>query len=183
MTIIVSQQYLNECFSYCENGDLIWKVRPISHFTTFARHAAFVSMTAGTIAGNPSGNYLQVGITIAQKKITLFVHRVIWTMHNGEIPYGCQIDHEDTNTSNNRIANLRLTSATGNQYNKSLHCNNTSGVKGVCWEARRSRWYVAINANGIKHHVGYFETIEAATIAAQEARIKLHGEFANHGLV
>lgn len=36
------------------------------------------------------------------------IHRLVWTVVNGEIPEGMEINHIDENTSNNSITNLSL---------------------------------------------------------------------------
>ncbi len=182
MTQLPCKEYLHECFAYQEDGTLIWKIRPLAHFNT--AHARDVSnFSEGQIAGS-LGNmgYLNVRISVKGKRPAFAVQRVIWTMHNGQIPEGYLIDHEDTNRLNNRIGNLRLALPTGNSQNGSLRSDNTSGVKGVCWNNARKRWYVAIAVNSKKHYVGLYKTIEEATLAAHTARSTLHKEFANHGL-
>lgn len=183
MTQLPCKEYLHECFGYQEDGTLIWKIRPLTHFKT--PHARDVSaFHAGQIAGS-LGNmgYLNVRISVDGKRPAFAVQHVIWVMHHGEIPNGRLIDHKDTNKLNNRIDNLRLAFPTGNSQNGSLRSDNVSGIKGVCWNKKRKRWYVAIAVNSKKHYVGFYKTIEEATIAAHAARSALHNEFANHGLV
>ena len=47
-----------------------------------------------------------IGIFI--KGTHYFAHRIIWEMHNGEIPSGMVIDHIDGNRSNNKIENMHF---------------------------------------------------------------------------
>ena len=43
--------------------------------------------------------------------------------------------------------------------------NNTSGVKGVCWDKRGSRWLAHIKVDYRRKHLGYYDTIlEAAYV-------------------
>lgn len=51
------------------------------------------------------------------KKRWFFRHRVVWYYFNGEIPEGCEIDHIDTNPSNNSLQNLRLVTHKENMNN------------------------------------------------------------------
>ena len=45
---------------------------------------------------------------IPNKKQWYNLHRMVWTMFRGPIPYGLQLDHLDFDKSNNHIANLEL---------------------------------------------------------------------------
>ena len=38
----------------------------------------------------------------------LKVHRIIWEMHNGQIPKGMQVDHINEKRNDNRIENLQI---------------------------------------------------------------------------
>ena len=46
------------------------------------------------------------------------VHRVIWTLVNGDIPDGMTIDHIDRDKNNNRVENLRCVSQGENNRNR-----------------------------------------------------------------
>jgi hypothetical protein len=58
-------------------------------------------------------------------------HRIVWEIHNGEIPINMQIDHIDGDKNNNTISNLRVVSNKLNSRNSSLRKHNTSGITGV----------------------------------------------------
>ena len=58
-------------------------------------------------------------------------HRIIWTLHYGEIPDGKILDHIDGNTRNNRIENLRLSNTKFNAQNQKKYSTNKSGKTGV----------------------------------------------------
>lgn len=60
-----------------------------------------------------------------------YCHRIVWELHNGEIPEGMLIDHIDGDSTNNLIANLRIVDHTENTRNAKMRKDNTSGVKGV----------------------------------------------------
>lgn len=57
----------------------------------------------------PDG-YLFYSLTINQKKFSLYVHRIIWMLHNGAIPDDKVVDHIDDDKTNNDISNLQLLS-------------------------------------------------------------------------
>lgn len=108
------------------------------------------------------------------------VHRIIWEMHNGEIPNGYFIDHINHNRIDNRIENLRLVTSGGNAKNRSRPNTNTSGVTGVHWNKRLNKWHVQINHEGKRKHIGLFDSIEKAAEARKDA-ISAFGYHKNHG--
>ena len=67
----------------------------------------------------------------------IFVHRIIWEMHNGEIPDGLVIDHIDGDCLNNKISNLRLVTQALNSRNQRKPKNNSSGTVGVSFLSPR----------------------------------------------
>jgi hypothetical protein len=86
------------------------------------------------------------------------------------------VDHVNGDTTDNRRENLRLCSHTQNMQNRKVSRSNRSGFKGIYPD--KGRWRAEIQANGIKHRLGSFETPEAAAAAYQVAAEKLHGAFA-----
>lgn len=176
------QEYLHQCFEYLQDGSLIWKSRPAEHFDTTHGHKCFSARSVGQIASETiKKGYNRVWLHHNGKRQCFMAHRIIWTMFNGEIPEGYIVDHKDTNSLDNKIKNLRLTQFHGNAYNKSLNSNNSSGVKGISWSKEKELWEAKIRVNSKRIRVGYFNSIASATLAIQNARIKLHQEFANHG--
>lgn len=61
----------------------------------------------------------------------VMVHRIIWSLLNGEIPDNFVIDHLDGDGLNNKLDNIRLVSKAKNAVNKSKSKANTSGQTGV----------------------------------------------------
>jgi len=58
-------------------------------------------------------------------------HRLVWMLHNGEIPENYEIDHIDGNSLNNTIENLRCIESVFNKRNRSFSRLNTTGITGV----------------------------------------------------
>jgi hypothetical protein len=57
---------------------------------------------------------LKYAITVKNKTVNLFVHRVVWEIVNGPIPDGFTVDHINNDKQDNRIENLQLLSAKEN---------------------------------------------------------------------
>jgi hypothetical protein len=106
-------------------------------------------------------------------------HRVIYAVIHGEWPQR-HVDHIDGNKLNNRRANLRLATPSQNLYNRGSQRNNRLGVKGVCFDRRRGRYFAQIAARGKHHFLGYFHTLDEASSAYRVASARIHGEFARH---
>lgn len=120
--------------------------------------------------------------TVTVLGVMMAVHRVLWVMRHGPIPQGGCIDHIDGDRLNNARGNLRLTTVTGNNWNRSMNSKNTSGVKGVCWNKKCGKWQAQIEITGSKNaYLGLFDEIEEAEIVVRLHRKKLHGEYTNHG--
>jgi len=131
-------------------------------------------MPAGSLAGtpNPDGYWY---IKIDGKRYP--AHRLAWLYVYGEWPSGF-LDHKDCNKENSCIENLRLASKSQNGANRRQCSHNTSGYKGVSWHRQNNKWSAGTRVNGIRHHLGYFDTPEAAHAAYVDAAKRLHGEFA-----
>lgn len=108
-------------------------------------------------------------------------HRIIFKMFNEHFEDGT-IDHINNVTDDNRIENMRLASTCENNQNSVLRKDNSSGVKGVSWNKRDKCWAVTIACNGKRKGFGTFTDFETAKQVAEQARLKLHGEYANNGL-
>lgn len=102
-------------------------------------------------------------------------HRFAYEVVVGPIPEGMDLDHRLT-CPKNCVNPLHLRPATRKQNMENaggLRSTNTSGVHGVSWFSRDSRWRAQVKHHGKVHHVGYFDTIEAAESAVIAKRIAL----------
>lgn len=63
------------------------------------------------------------------------------------------------------------------QINKKVSKNNTSGVTGVGFNKRKSKWYAAIRFCGKSYWLGYHDKKEDAIGSRKSAEEKLHGDF------
>ena len=89
-------------------------------------------------------------------------HRLAWFYVHKDWPKG-DIDHINRNRLDNRIANLRDTSTSGNLHN-SPHRNPSSGVKGVHVN-KDGTWDAVIMVNGKTHRLFSYPTIDDAAAA------------------
>jgi hypothetical protein len=169
--------YLHECFDcYAEAGVLVWKKRPLAHFS----HLRQCNMTNTRLAGKQVGNlttfgYLEVQLGGKNADIKIRVHRIIWAMHTGAWPIEF-LDHISRDKVDNRIANLREANRSQNGANQEVLRNNKVGLKGVCPHGKRFR--AQIQTKGKVRLLGIFDTPELAHQAYSIAALKHHGEYA-----
>lgn len=100
------------------------------------------------------------------------MHRVI-----KDAPDGLVVDHRDGDGLNNCRSNLRLANKAENAWNRRVHRNNKSGVKGVHWNDRDKRWIATIMQNRKSFRLGSFTELEEARAAYLAAAAELHGDF------
>lgn len=129
---------------------------------------------AGMLAGgiNKAG---YISIAIDGKRY--LAHRVIWKMKTGKDPV-LDIDHEDTDSINNRFSNLREASVAQNRHNSTISRRNSSGVKGVYFDNDLKKWRASVMLDRVVHRIGNFKDLYDAKAAVLAARERLHGEFA-----
>lgn len=107
------------------------------------------------------------------------VHRLIWLYMIGEWPKD-QVDHRDTDKTNNRWSNLREATVAQNSHNVSKRSRNKSGYKGVSKHTQTGRWEAKIAVSGKHKYLGLFANKEDAVAAYAAAASQMHGEFARH---
>jgi len=106
------------------------------------------------------------------KRILVYCHHLAWCLHHGRWPKG-KLDHKDRNRSNNRIKNLRP-ERRGNQQNRSVSLNNTSGSTGVSFHKASGRWRAFVYVGNKQKSLGYHPTKEEAVSAYAEGKKKYH---------
>ena len=152
---------LNELFIYdAKTGELRWLSIPKS----------FKRAKVGDLVGTVGAKHGYRVVGIAGKYY--YVHRIIWKMVTDSEP-SHQIDHADGDRLNNRFSNLREATNAQNRWNSRLAKNNSSGVKGVCWESGRNTWVATVNCK----RIGRFKSKQDAILARMNAAAEMHGEF------
>lgn len=132
----------------------------------FTRRIGVRGFAAGSTVGSlqPTG---YVYCNVAGHRC--YAHRLAWCYVYGDWPEG-ELDHINGMRSDNRIANLRLVTRSGNMLNKHRpRADNKSGYLGVV--AHKDRWRADLTVNGAQQYLGLFDTPEeahAAYVAAKE---------------
>lgn len=103
-----------------------------------------------------------------------YIHRIAWTLANGEIPDGFCIDHIDGSGLNNRLANLRLTTLSGNQRNRKINKGARIGIHGLV--QHRGGYSVYCASKYLKWTKDFFEACCIRKAAENE-----NGFHPNHG--
>ena len=165
----LSVEYLKECFIYNpETGELTWRRRPRTHFSSkrgFSTwNARYAEKTAGNIRKFGRTNYYIVCVDYKRYR----AHRIAFAMYYGYWP-NTEIDHIDGNGEHNFISNLREVSREENKRNSRMYLTNTSGVNGVYWDRANEKWRAQIVISGKVKTLGRFQCIEAATKARKTA--------------
>jgi hypothetical protein len=121
-------------------------------------------------------------------KHNYMIHGLVLLYMEGE--YVKNVDHKDTDNTNNKYDNLRRATYSENRYNSKIMSNNTSGYKGISFTSYPTEYFRAtVNKEGTRYRktfsVSLYSSKEAALAKAiawvTYHRNLLHGEFVNHG--
>lgn len=165
---MLTAERARELFDYDpDTGDLTWKV------------SLNPRAPAGWIVNTKHGDgYYSVRVD----RKTYLAHRVAWLIVYGEWPDKL-IDHVNGDRRDNRLSNLRKATYSENGWNCGVRASNTSGFKGVCKHNKCGKWIARIRiGNGVRKHLGLFDTPEAAHAAYRRAAEEHHGAFYLHGV-
>jgi hypothetical protein len=144
-------------------GEFFWKMLPLGG-------RAKVGDLAGSVYSN-GYRYIQID------GLDYRAARLAWFMVHGE---DCNvfIDHVNGLRDDNRIDNLRPATNSQNQANRGAPKNNTSGIKGVCFDGARNKWRASITVNGKAKNLGRFNSAQDAQAAYEKAALEAWGDFA-----
>lgn len=112
--------------------------------------------------------------TTIKKGITRYLHQII----GDRIKITGEVDHENGNKLDCQRSNLRRCTRTQNNANHPRRCDNTTGIKGVSWDATRQKYLAQIRVRGQQIFIGRFDLIEEASDAYIKAARFHFGEFA-----
>ena len=103
-----------------------------------------------------------------QKTKTILMHRVI-----SQTPHGLVCDHINNDTLDNQESNLRSVTFSQNQMNRKGGTRNSiSGIRGVSWNAKKSKWQAQVG----NKYLGVFSNIKEAEKVVIEERGQQYGE-------
>ncbi|TPN04474.1 HNH endonuclease [Mesorhizobium sp. B2-1-2] len=166
----LSPEKARELFDYCPvTGDIWWKRRADVP-------AAWNTRYAGKRAGTEKKGYVQICIKISGRKLFFSGQRLIWVLFYGVWPDG-EVDHEDHNTLNNSIFNLRDASHSENGCNK-FEVKGKVSFKGVYFMPAKGKFAAQIKRRGHWKWLGLHATAEDAAKAYDREAFALHGPFA-----
>jgi hypothetical protein len=140
-----------------ETGEFTW------------RESRGTSIKVGMAAGSIRDGYVCIWID----GISYKAHRLAFLHMTGQWPTEF-VDHIDGDRANNRWANLREATCSGNNQNRGLGVNNRSGFLGVGWKKAEQKWQARIRVAGKLKHLGYFDDPTAAAAAYADAKARLH---------
>lgn len=160
------------------------RLRELLHYDPETGVFTWLASNGGRSRGNKVAGYTQ-RMTARYSRRRIIVdkreykaNRLAWLYMTGEWP-DRQVDHINTNSMDDRWANLRLATPAQNQWNVGIRSNNTTGFAGVQYDKRRKKWITALHI-----HLGRFDTPEAAHEAYKKAIIALRGsEFVHRSLL
>jgi len=128
----------------------------------------------GDVAGyyNEANGYVRLTF----KKVQYYAHVLAWFYMTGAWPEK-EIDHEDTDGSNNKWKNLRLATPAQNGANKKIAKRNKTGYKGVT-PYGKSKFLAQLTRGGKLLKIGVFGSAAAAARADDSKAREIHKEFA-----
>jgi hypothetical protein len=113
--------------------------------------------------------YAATNLRLSSRKVKMYMHRLIM-----RTPEGMKVDHIDYDGTNNQKSNMR--NCTNGQNLQGAHCKDNT--KGTCWDKRNNKFMSSIWYDGKGHFLGYYDTVEDAALAYNNAALKHFGEFA-----
>lgn len=131
---------------------------------------------SGSVAGCAS-THGRGYVTVRLFGRRFFAHVLAWVIVRGRWP-NHPIDHVNNQPGDNRWCNLRKADESENRANSGRYANNTSGFKGVHFNARRGKYLATITYRGKTTALGAFDDPKTAGAAYRDAARRIHGQFA-----
>jgi len=159
--IKLTHSRLTELLEYApDTGKFTWKIDRNSY------------VRKGDVAGTfDTKGYIQIRVD----DTAYLAHRLAWMYVHGSWPT-IQIDHTNRNRSDNRLANLRLSTQALNNQNASKRRDNKSGITGVWRNKRLAKWQAYICVDNKQIHLGVFDSFDAA-VQARTLAVQKHHTF------
>lgn len=144
---VLTQERLKELLLYHpESGHFTWRKRTSNR------------VRVGDRAGRVDGNgYRAIGVDGTlhyEHRLACLYMLGVWPEHD--------MDHDNRQRDDNRWANLKSETRSGNLQNQGLAPTNKSGYRGVCYHRAAGKWSAERWVQGVKHYLGLFPTPEDA---------------------
>lgn len=166
---------LNDRLAYCkQSGRLEWRVLDRSYFSSDRLWNSYNARWAGRDAFTCRSDSGFIGRISGQH---YYAHRIAYALATGAEPEGF-IDHINGNPYDNRLANLRVVTKSGNGKNRGRFRATSRPYHGVC--KKGPSWTATIKSDGQDYWLGSFKTLDEA-IAARKRAEREHGFHQNHG--
>lgn len=177
----LTYEFLHELLHYDEeDGRLYWKPRGRHLYKNDWAWNWFNQRYAGAVASSldkHSKRKTYRVVTIFGRKFG--EHRLIWWLNYYDDPI-LDLDHEDHDTENNKIGNLRRVLPSGNAKNRPNRSDNSTGYPGVYPIKSTDKWSVKIYIHGKPKSKSGFNSFEEAK-EYKILREKELGYHPNHG--
>jgi hypothetical protein len=177
-------RFVRECLDYDpDTGLLIWRERPLHHFSNAASQKRMNACYAGKVAGaehatGKQGRYRYWGVRLAG--VFYPAHRLAWLLYHGIDPEPLEVDHINGNGLDNTIANLRLATRSENMAaNLRPHSDSSTRARGI--QKNGSGYMARVMLHGKSHYIGTWRNLDEAIKARQEALKRLRGELDSEG--
>jgi hypothetical protein len=157
------------------SGEILWRSRPASDFTTPKGWKIYCTRYAGKRAGSACK---QTGyLTIRVLGHLYQAHRIVWLLNCGVWPSN-HIDHINGDKLDNRIENLRDVVNSQNRQNmKAARVDSVSGIHGVRLDPRNGRYVALVRHAGKSWSLGSFATSHEARCARIRVKAYLHASW------
>lgn len=144
-------------------GVFTWKISPRAN------------VSVGDIAGgvDAADGYRRIDIDFVRYR----ANQLAWFYVTGEWAAEL-VDHRNLVRDDNPWLNLREATCSQNRANSRADRDNQSGLKGAYFRKESGRYRSILVKNGVRHHLGHFDTAEEAHHAYCQAAVEFHGEFA-----
>lgn len=125
--------------------------------------------------GSLSNGYGQLWVLLEGKKVRRLAHRLAYEKNSGgPIPKGMDIDHACHVPACVNPEHLRAVTHEQNMENrKGATSISQSGVRGVSWHKRASKWQVHVMHQGVGYYLGLYVGLEEAERVAVAKRLEL----------
>lgn len=119
--------------------------------------------------------YISTNISVpdvSKRQISVKMHRLVMNAHKNQM-----VDHIYHVKYDNRKSQLRIVTNQQNQFNSSLHKNNTTGITGVYWHKNKQKWESLICYNKKIIYLGMYDDFNEAVRVRKEAEEKYFKEY------